>query len=109
MRTDLIPSANPARSPMAHTLAAGSRNDDGSRPQAATHRRPGGRSRSHADRPINHHVTDHTVADPDKSGRTRNDRIPTKPNRPQPLTTRTLQPGPTSHQPSSRATPARFP
>src|SRR6266508_5578401 len=45
MRTDPIPSAKPARSPMAHTLAACSRNDDGSRPRAVTHRRPSGRSR----------------------------------------------------------------
>src|SRR6266487_1749292 len=45
MRTKAIPSANPARSPMAHTLAAGSPNDDGSRPRAVTHRRPSGRRR----------------------------------------------------------------
>jgi hypothetical protein len=43
MQPEAIPSAKPA--PMAHTLAACSRNDDGSRLRAVTHRRPSGRSR----------------------------------------------------------------
>jgi hypothetical protein len=44
MPTASIPSARPADSAMAQTPAAGSRNDDGSRPRAVTHRRPSGRS-----------------------------------------------------------------
>src|SRR2546430_833902 len=44
MPAEPIPPAQPART-MAHTFAACSRNDDGSRLRAATHRRPSGRGR----------------------------------------------------------------
>src|SRR6266702_3492220 len=40
-----IPPPQPARPQMAHTHAACSPNDDGSRPPAATHERPSGRGR----------------------------------------------------------------
>src|SRR3954452_23437442 len=55
------------------------------------------------DRPIDHHVTDHTVADPDKPGHPWS-----RPalHRPQPLPTATLDTGPSSdvqHSPQRRS------
>jgi hypothetical protein len=64
---------------MTPSLPAGSPSFRDSRPRAAVHQRPSGRSRPTRIDPIDHHVAGHQAEHSDKPGRPRRDRNHTTP------------------------------